>query len=153
MPSFLLGVGFGGFVDGILMHQVLHWHHLLSDTGENPMNTVRGLEDNTRADGVFHVVTWLIVFAGVTLAVRAWQHGDLAPSWRSHFGMLLVGWGVFNLVDGLLNHQILGLHHVRDDLGGPIGWDLGFLAAAVVLVALGLLLGRSGEPVRRLARP
>lgn len=25
-----LGFGFGGFFDGILLHQILQWHHLLS---------------------------------------------------------------------------------------------------------------------------
>ena len=42
--------------------------------------------------------------------------------------MLLAGWGVFNVVEGLIDHQILGIHHVRDDLGAPLGWDLAFLA-------------------------
>jgi hypothetical protein len=27
-----MGVGLGGFVDGILLHQILQWHHML--TGE-----------------------------------------------------------------------------------------------------------------------
>jgi uncharacterized membrane protein len=59
--------------------------------------------------------------------------------------MLLAGWGVFNVVEGLIDHQILELHHVRDDLGGPIGWDLGFLAFGVVLILAGLALQRSAE--------
>jgi uncharacterized membrane protein len=28
-PSFLLGVGLGVFLDGIVLHQVLQWHHML----------------------------------------------------------------------------------------------------------------------------
>ena len=32
--------------------------------------------------------------------------------------MLLVGWGAFNLVEGTIDHEILGIHHVRDDLAG-----------------------------------
>lgn len=42
-------------------------------------------------------------------------------------------------------HQILGIHHVRDDLGGPVGWDIGFLALGAVLIAGGWWLARSGE--------
>ena len=64
--------------------------------------------------------------------------------------MLLAGWGVFNVVEGLIDHQILGIHHVRDDLGGPLGWDLAFLAFGGVLIAGGLALARSGD--RNLAR-
>ena len=139
----LLGVGLGGFVDGIVLHQILQWHHLLTDTEGNPATTVEGLEANTVADGFFHLATWVLVAVGSTLAVRAWQRRDLAPPWRLHVGLLLAGWGAFNLVDGVVDHQLLGIHHVRDDLGGPLGWDLGFLALGAVLVVAGLALARS----------
>ncbi|MFH9118580.1 DUF2243 domain-containing protein [Streptomyces globisporus] len=29
LPGIILGVGLGGFVDGILLHQLLQWHHML----------------------------------------------------------------------------------------------------------------------------
>jgi uncharacterized membrane protein len=29
---------------------------------------------------------------------------------------------------------LLGVHHVRDDLGGPMSWDSGFLAFGALLV-------------------
>jgi uncharacterized membrane protein len=138
MPAFLLGVGLGGFVDGILLHQVLQWHHML--TGDRSADTVAGLEANTLADGLFHLGTWIVVAVAMTLTVSAWREGRLAPPWRAHIGLLLAGWGVFNLVEGMVDHVILGVHHVRDDLGGPLGWDLGFLAFAVVLIAIGAAL-------------
>ncbi len=53
----LMGLGFGGFIDGIVLHQVLRWHHVLSGTGSNPVTTVPGLEANTIADGLFHGAT------------------------------------------------------------------------------------------------
>jgi uncharacterized membrane protein len=144
-PAFVLGLGLGGFLDGIVLHQVLQWHHILTDTGEHPMTTVAGLEVNTLADGLFHLATWLVVAVAMLLTVRAWQRRELAPPWRTHFGMILAGWGVFNVVEGVIDHQILGIHHVRDDLGGPLGWDLGFLAFGVGLVIAGLALARSGD--------
>jgi uncharacterized membrane protein len=140
-----MGLGLGGFIDGIVLHQILQWHHMLTDTGDHPATTVVGLEDNTLADGFFHLATWFLVAGGLALMVRAWQRGELAPPWRVHLGMLLAGWGVFNLVEGLVDHLLLGIHHVRDDLGGPVGWDLGFLAFGAVLVAGGLVLaGQEG---------
>lgn len=145
-PAFILGLGLGGFVDGILLHQVLQWHHMLT-AGDHPMTTVAGLEANTLADGFFHLATWLLVATAMLLTVRAWQRRELAPPWRGHFGMLLAGWGVFNVAEGLIDHEVLGIHHVRDDLGGPMGWDIGFLLFGVLLIAVGLALSRSAERV------
>jgi uncharacterized membrane protein len=148
----LLGVGLGGFVDGILLHQILQWHHMLTSEGSHPATTVAGLEANTLADGLFHAATWVLVVAGMALMLRAWQRRELAPPWRAHLGLLLAGWGVFNVVEGLVDHQLLGIHHVRDDLGGPIGWDVGFLAFGVLLIAVGVALTRSGERLVRTVR-
>jgi uncharacterized membrane protein len=146
-PAFVTGLGLGGFVDGIVLHQLLQWHHLLTgDNGGEPSTTVAGLETNTLADGFFHLATWLLVVTAMLLTVRAWQRRELAPPWRAHFGMLLAGWGVFNLVEGVIDHQILGIHHVRDDLGAPLGWDLAFLAFGVLLIVGGLALAKSGGP-------
>ena len=79
------------------------------------------------------------------MTVRAWQRRELAPPWRTHLGLLLAGWGVFNVVEGLIDHQLLGIHHVRDDLGAPIGWDIGFLVFGALLIAAGLAMTKSGE--------
>jgi uncharacterized membrane protein len=142
VPSLLLGIGFGGFVDGIVIHQLLQWHHMVSHV--EPVDTVAGLRLNTLADGFFHVGTWVVVFVGSLLLLREWRRGRLAPSWPFHTGLLIAGWGLFNLVEGLVNHQVLGIHHVRDDLGGPLSWDLGFLAVSVVLVVAGWAWHRLG---------
>ena len=142
-PAVLLGIGLGGFIDGIVLHQILQWHHMLTgDNGGEPMDTLAGLETNTLVDGFFHLTTWILV-AAMLLTVSAWQRRELAPPWRTHFGLLLAGWGTFNLVEGLIDHQLLGIHHVRDDLGGPLGWDLAFLAFGVLLIAAGWILQRS----------
>ena len=145
-PSFILGLGLGGFIDGIVLHQILQWHHMLTgDGGGEPMDTVAGLEANTLVDGFFHLATWILVAAATVLLLRAWRRGEFAPPWRVHFGLMLAGWGVFNLVEGLIDHQLLGIHHVRDDLGAPLGWDLAFLAFGALLVLAGTLLARPRE--------
>jgi uncharacterized membrane protein len=144
VPAIVMGIGFGGFVDGIVFHQVLQWHHMLTATRATSA-TVRGLQVNTLADGLFHVATWLFVLVGVSLGLRAWQVGRLAPPWRTHIGMLLVGWGAFDLVEGVVDHQLLGVHHVRDDLGAPLGWDVGFLVFGALLVLVGLALARGAR--------
>ena len=96
-PAFVMGLGLGGFIDGIVMHQILQWHHPLTDTGDHPSDTVAGLEANTLADGLFHLAIWAFVATAMVLTVRAWQRRELAPPWRAHLGMLFAGWGVFTL--------------------------------------------------------
>jgi uncharacterized membrane protein len=146
-PSLLYGLGLGGFVDGIVLHQVLQWHHMVSDVPGQSPTTLAGLQHNTVADGLFHAGTWVLVVLASLLTLRAWRQGRLAPTWGFHLGLVLAGWGLFNLVEGLVDHQILGVHHVRDDLGGPLSWDLGFLASGVLLVAVGWLVHRRGARV------
>ena len=139
-PGVLLGIGLGGFLDGIVLHQILQWHHMLTATGRYRSTTVAGLEANTLADGLFHVAAWIFVFLGSWLAVAAWQDGRLAPPWRTHVGLMLVGWGGFNLVEGVIDHHLLRIHHVRDDVADTLPWDLGFLAIGLALLAAGLVL-------------
>ena len=148
MPSkaagLLYGLAFGGFIDGILLHQILQWHHMVSHVEDYPTDTVAGLEVNTLADGFFHMATWFLLLAGSITATKAWREGRFAPSWSFHFGLVLTGWGIFNLVEGIVDHHLLGLHHVRDDIGSPLAWDLGFLVFGALLVVSGWLLHKRG---------
>jgi len=56
-----------------------------------------------------------------------------------------MGWGAFNLVEGIVDHHILTIHHVRDDVGAPLGWDLAFLALGAILVLSGLALNAAAS--------
>ena len=140
----LLGMGLGGFVDGVVIHQILQWHYMGTATSDHQVDptTVAALQDNTRWDGLFHAGTWVLTVIGLVLVWRSLRGGSDA-SWRSLVGLLLAGWGAFNLIEGLVNHQILGIHHLRDDLGGPLSWDLGFLAFGLLLVVIGVVIHRS----------
>ncbi|MCE7000399.1 DUF2243 domain-containing protein [Saccharothrix sp. S26] len=128
--ALVLGSGIGGFVDGIVIHQLLGWHHMLS--GWYPDDPHR----NMVGDGLFHLLCLLLVLVGVALLNRA----GTVPA-RALWGGVLAGWGVFNLVEGVVDHLVLGVHHVRT---GPheLAYDLGFLALGAVLVAVGALVAR-----------
>lgn len=62
------------------------------------------------------------------------------------WGWILLGWGVFNLVEGVVDHHILGIHHVRSG-EYQTWWDIGFLVFGALLVAGGWLLQRRAAPV------
>ncbi len=108
----LLGVGLGGFLDGITLHQIAQWHQMLSAT--LPPETMHAMKRNMLADGWFHMATWLATVAGMFVLWSAVRGAGRLPSTRSFSAYLLIGWGGFNLIEGVINHHILELHHVRD---------------------------------------
>lgn len=145
----VLGIGLGGFVDGIVLHQLLQWHHMLTSTDTDrlgvkyyPQDTVHGLEINTVWDGLFHTFTWVMVLVGLAMLYSRVQHSR-GRVWSSRvlWGWVLVGWGLFNVVEGLVDHQILGIHHVRSG-AHQTAWDIGFLVLGALLIAGGWLLQR-----------
>ena len=148
----LIGLGLGGFFDGIVLHQVLQWHHMLSHW--YPINSLRNLEINTRWDGYFHSATYILVSVGIFIL---WRRAHLMHSyWSSKVlvGNLLVGWGLFNLTEGLIDHELLGVHHVNELAAREhwIYWDIGFLAWGAGMFAGGWLLVRAGQ-LDQLAAP
>ena len=127
----LFGLGLGGFFDGIVLHQILQWHHMLTSAGY-PATSVGNLEINTLWDGIFHASTYVFVVIGLILLWRTAHRVHLWWSGRLLIGTLLMGFGIFNLVEGIVDHQILGLHHVNETVPASqwLYWDIGFLVWA-----------------------
>jgi uncharacterized membrane protein len=99
---------------------------------------------NMMFDGLFHALTWVMTVVGLALLWRAGARADVPWVGRIFAGALVLGWGLFNFFEGVVDHQILGLHHVRP---GPhmLAWDLGFLASGLVFALVGVLLIRAGR--------
>ena len=144
----LLGMGMGGFVDGILFHQLLQTHNMLSakypKTGVDPQTAVVNIEINMFWDGMFHAFTWIITAVGLALLWGVVLRRDVPLSTRTLLGSLALGWGLFNLVEGVINHHLLHLHHVVES-DGHLVFDLAFLGSGLVLIVLGWVLIRGGE--------
>ena len=145
LAGVLFGLGLGGFFDGIVLHQVLQWHHMLSSW--YPIDTLANLELNTRWDGLFHSATYVFVVLGLFLLWRSAHTRHLLWSNKLLIGTLLLGWGLFNVVEGVIDHQVLGVHHVNElvPLGQRIYWDGGFLAWGAAMVAGGWAMVRAGR--------
>lgn len=151
VAGILLGLGLGGFFDGIVLHQLLQWHHLVTSAGYPP-DSVANLEINTLADGLFHAATYVFTVAGLVVLWRRARRPHRPWSGKRFVGSVLVGFGVFNLVEGTISHQILQIHHVNETAPRDqwIWWDLGFLAWGAVMMAIGWALiaaGRRAEAV------
>lgn len=144
-----LGIGLGGFFDGIVFHQILQWHHMISHVHAHPTTTVAGLEDNTLADGLFHAAVWIVTVVGLFLLWAALRDSHGTLSTRVFVGSLLLGWGLFNVVEGIVDHHLLQLHHVKEDSNHRLALDLAFLAWGAAMVGIGWFLTRTGEDETR----
>jgi uncharacterized membrane protein len=145
VAGILIGIGMGGFVDGIVLHQILQWHNMLSNLF--PPATMENMRVNMVWDGAFHALVWLITLAGIFMLRSAAYQGFVAPSLQSFVGQLILGWGLFNLVEGIIDHQILGLHYVRQ-VPNFMVYNLTFLAVGGVLfMVAGWLLMHGGRRV------
>ncbi|GGG51770.1 DUF2243 domain-containing protein [Hymenobacter glacieicola] len=139
----LMGAGLGGFLDGIVLHQILQWHNMLSN--QLPPNTLVAAKVNMYWDGVFHAAVWVLTAIGLRVLWAASRRPDVAWSGRTLVGGLLLGWGLFNVVEGLIDHTLLGLHHVYEYTEDKLPWDMAFLAFGALLLLAGWGLIRAGR--------
>ncbi len=142
----LFGLGLGGFFDGIVLHQILQWHHMLTSAGY-PVDSVQNMKINTLWDGVFHASTYIFVVMGLVVLWRTAHRSHLWWSGKLLVGTGLMGFGIFNLVEGIIDHHILGIHHVNETVPPSewIYWDIGFLAWGAVMLILGWALYQMGK--------
>src|SRR5690606_21033670 len=143
ITAIILGIGIGGFVDGIFFHQILQWHGMF--TNKLPADTLTGKAVNMFWDGIFHLLTLIAVIIGVISLIRLLKKKNINPSSNLAAGGFFAGWGIFNLVEGIVHHHILEFHNVREDVNNPEIWNYGFLASAVVFIGLGFIIIYSSE--------
>ena len=135
-----LGIGMGGFFDGILLHQLLQTHNMLS--AAVPKTSIPNMEINMFWDGLFHALTWTMTLIGIVLLWKAGRQRTVAWSGKALAASMFLGWGLFNFVEGLIDHHLLNIHHVIERLGQSI-YDYAFLASGIVFIAGGWMALRS----------
>jgi uncharacterized membrane protein len=139
----LLGLGLGGFFDGIVLHQILQWHHMVTSAGY-PADNLGNLELNTTLDGLFHAATYLFTASGLVILWNTARKPHFWWSGRMLFSTMLIGFGLFNVVEGIVDHHLLELHHVNETVAREywIYWDFGFLIWGAAMLIVGLALFR-----------
>ncbi|MEW8970969.1 DUF2243 domain-containing protein [Mesobacillus jeotgali] len=131
--SFTLGFGFMGSMDGVIFHQLLQWHSVVMETSR---------PGQIFSDGVFHFgVTVALVIGGVLLWL-AGRPSEISRGVSRLVGGFLSGAGIFNLVEGVVNHHLLQIHRVKPGDPNALMYDLGFLTIGLVLVIIGEVMRR-----------
>ncbi len=91
--GFLLGLALGGFFDGILLHQILQWHHLLSN-----VDATQDMRLQIMADGLFHALMYGVAAVALALLWRARATAVEPSAGRRLWRMALVGFGGWHIV-------------------------------------------------------
>jgi len=146
----MIGFGLGGFFDGILLHQILQWHHLLSNLeGE----TFRDLRIQILADGLFHALMYVIAGIGIWQLWRCRREMAERGADRFFAAAALIGFGIWHILDSVFSHWITGIHRIRVDSPHPLVWDLvWFVAFGLVPLAIGWTMRRTGGTGSALTR-
>jgi uncharacterized membrane protein len=130
----LIGVGVATFIDETVFHQLLHWHHFYDKS-----TPAAGLV----SDGFLHAGGWLCVVTGLFLFADLQRRGvtEHRPVWAGG----LLGWGAFQVYDGLIQHKIFGLHQIRYQVD-LLPYDLAWNLSGGLGILAGLLLLRRRRP-------
>jgi len=137
------GIGIGGFIDGIVLHQILQWHEMLSH--KIPPDTLLRKSVNMFWDGIFHLFTLVTSIVGIYLLWKLLHRKNINRSGYLLAGGISMGWGLFNLVEGIIDHHLLKLHNVRELNADHDLWNYGFLAFSLLLLLAGWLWMKKGE--------
>jgi uncharacterized membrane protein len=129
-----IGIGMGGLMDGILFHQIFQFHNMLS--AKIPTDNLVGAKVNMVWDGLFHSLVWVATAIGIWLLWKGVTRPGAILSGKALVGSMLMGWGLFNVVEGVIDHHILNLHHVYELMGQSI-WDYAFLVWGALMIAGG----------------
>lgn len=124
----LFGVGLIAFIDETVFHQLLRWHHFYDKS-----TTDIGLI----SDGIFHAFSWFATIAGLFLfADLRRRNGLIFQRW---LGGVLLGVGVFQLYDGIIQHKWMRIHQIRY-VDNVIMYDIVWNVGALIILLIGIYL-------------
>jgi uncharacterized membrane protein len=131
----LFGLGLGGFFDGLFCIRSCNGHMLTSDG--YTANSLHNLQVNMLWDGLFHLFTYIFVLFGLIILWKRAHRTHVRWSGKLLTGTSLMGFGIFNVVEGMIDHHILRIHHVNE----TVSHDQWIIRISVSSFGCGMLLG------------
>lgn len=126
--GFLFGLGLIAFVDEMVFHQLLAWHHFYDKS-----TSAVGLF----SDGLFHAFSWFATVAALFLLADLRRRDSFwMKRWISG---VLIGVGFFQLYDGIIHHKLLRIHQIRYGVE-ILPYDLIWNVTALFIFIGGVLL-------------
>lgn len=133
----LFGLGLAAFIDEVVFHQLLQWHHFYDKST---------LEIGIISDGFFHAFSWFATIGGLFMFADLRRRKALSISrW---WGGVLVGAGGFQLYDGIIQHKLMRIHQIRyveNLFVYDLTWNI--IAVLMIIVGLVLILRKPGKKV------
>ncbi|MEJ8305480.1 DUF2243 domain-containing protein [Saccharibacillus sacchari] len=135
VSGILFGIGCIAFVDEVVFHQLLHWHHFYDKS-----TTAAGLV----SDGLLHAFSWFASVASLFLLAdlrrkRAW----IRSRW---VGGILLGAGFFQLYDGIVHHKLMQLHQIRYGVEISVyDWTWNIAGALLLVAGIAMIVRTGGE--------
>ncbi|MCM3719487.1 DUF2243 domain-containing protein [Fictibacillus phosphorivorans] len=130
LSGLLFGVGLVAFIDEMIFHQLLHWHHFY-DKSTKDVGLI--------SDGFFHAFSWFSTIGGLFLFADLRRRGAL---WVTRWmGGVLLGAGGFQLYDGTIQHKLMRIHQIRYvDSVYIYDWVWNILATILVLLGTWIVI-------------
>ncbi|WP_436938762.1 DUF2243 domain-containing protein [Staphylococcus xylosus] len=124
----LFGLGVAAFIDEVVFHQLLAWHHFY-DKSSMTIGLV--------SDGLFHAFSWFATVASLFLLADVKRRNSFwVKRWISG---ILLGLGFFQLYDGLIQHKIFRIHQIRYEVH-ILPYDIVWNAIAIIILIVGFIV-------------
>ncbi|MFC3038669.1 DUF2243 domain-containing protein [Virgibacillus xinjiangensis] len=125
----LFGLGLVAFLDEMIFHQLLGWHHFYDRS-----TTQIGL----LSDGLFHAFSWFATVGSLFMVADLRRRS----AWwvKRWIGGVLLGLGAFNLYDGIVQHKLMRLHQIRYDTDNLLLYDLAWNLIATIILIIGIVV-------------
>ncbi|MFZ6874710.1 DUF2243 domain-containing protein [Undibacterium sp. Di27W] len=138
------GLGFGGLLDTVILPRIFSWHNIPSNV--HPITSIKNLPVSNFTSSMTGSLTYTLTYVFfITAFILFWQASrtySMEPSSPLLKGSLLTGWGIFNMIEGIIGHCLLSTHRAEGSvaIAHAMYWDICFLVTGVIMLVAGIKL-------------